>query len=160
MALYFAYGSNMNQKDLNEYCMKYHRPLIDLASKSPKVCILRDFRLDFNYYSQSGGGGAANIEHALGEHVEGVLFDISDIDKRTIDKKEDAPHCYREMLVSVKLRDGTKVENVITYTVCENKKRGFTPPTREYKQIIIDGARAFGLSEEWINKLQKIPSKN
>jgi len=150
----------MNQKDLNEYCIKHHRPLIDLASKSPKVCVLGDFRLDFNYYSPSRGGGTANIEHAPAEHVEGVLFDINDVDKETIDAKEGAPSCYREILVSIISRDGTKIENVITYTVCENKKREFTPPTREYKQIIIDGARAFGLSEEWIEKLEKIPSRN
>jgi len=160
MVLYFAYGSNMDQEDLNEYCRKKGRPLIDLKSKFPKVCVLRDFRLDFNYYSPSRGGGTANIERAPGEHVEGVLFDINDVDKQTIDEKEGAPNYYREILVSVISRDGTKIENVITYTVCENKKREFTPPTRKYKQIIIDGARAFGLSEEWIKKLEKIPNKN
>jgi len=140
--------------------MKHHRPLIDLASKSPKVCVLRDFRLNFNYYSRTRGGGAANIERAPGDHVEGVLLDINDVDKVTIDEKEGAPNYYREILVSVILRDCTKMENVVAYTVCEDKKTEFTPPTREYKQIIIDGARAFGLSKEWIEKLEKIPSKN
>jgi len=160
MVLYFAYGSNMNQKDLDDHCRKKGKPFIHLASKSPKVYVLRSFKLDFNYYSYSREGGAANIEPARGEHVEGVLFDINDVDKRTIDDKEGAPNNYREILVSVILRDGTKIENVTAYTVCENKKREFTPPTRKYRQIIIDGARDFGLSEEWIKKLEKIPSKN
>jgi len=160
MVLYFAYGSNMNQKDLDDHCRREGRPLIDLKSKSPKVCFLRDFKLDFNYYSHSREGGAANIEPARGEHVEGVLFDINDVDKKTIDGKEGAPRYYHEILVSVISKNGTKIENVTTYTVCENKKGEFTPPTRKYKQIIIDGARTFGLSEEWIKKLEKIPSKN
>ena len=160
MVLYFAYGSNMNQEDLDDYCRRNGKPFIHLASKSPKLCVLRDFKLDFNYYSHSREGGAANIEPARGEHVEGVLFDISDVDKETIDDKEGAPNYYREILVSVVLRDGTRIENVTAYTVCEDKKRGFTPPTRKYRQIIIDGARAFGLSEEWIKKLEKIPTKD
>jgi len=160
MVLYFAYGSNMNQEDLNDYCRKKGRPLIHLASRSPKVCLLRDFRLDFNYYSPSRRGGTANIEPTRGEQVEGVLFNLNNVDKDTIDDKEGAPSYYREILVSVVLRNDTKIENVTTYTVCEDKKREFTPPTRKYKQIIIDGAKAFGLSEEWIKKLEKIPSKN
>ncbi len=73
MVSYFAYGSNLNQEDLNKWCRQRNRPLIDLKSKSPRTCILRDYRLDFNYYSPSRGGGAANIEPSLGEHVEGVL---------------------------------------------------------------------------------------
>lgn len=158
--LYFAYSSNMNQQDLDNYCRKKGRPLINLDSRSPNVCVLGDFRLDFNYYSPSRGGGTANIEPAPREHVEGVLFDIDNVDKKTIDAKEGAPWNYRRIFVSVISRDGTKKENVITYTVCEDRKTEFTPPTREYKQIVINGARAFGLSEEWIEKLEKIPSRN
>ncbi len=158
MVFYFAYGSNMNQKDLDDYCRRNGKPLIDLRSRSPRVCVLGDYRLDFNYYSKGRRSGAANIEPAIGEHVEGVLFEITIDDRRTIDQKEGAPTYYHEISVSVTLNDGTKIENVKTYTVCEDKKRReFIPPSREYKQIIINGAKAFGLSNQWIEKLEKIP---
>ncbi len=136
------------------------RPLIDLKSSSPKVCILRDFRLDFNYYSSGRRGGAANIEPAPGDYVEGVLFYINEEDKQTIYQKEGAPSFYHEIFVPVILKDGLKVENVITYTVCENRKREFTPPTLGYKKSMINGARACGLSKEWIEKIEKVPSRN
>lgn len=161
MVLYFAYGSNMNQKDLDDYCKRKLRPLINLKFKKSRICTLKDYRLEFNYYSRSRRGGVANIEHAQGEQVEGVLFEISDDDKQTISQKEGAPTFYCEIPVSVTLRDGTVIENVLTYMVCDNKKRNeFTPPTREYMQIMIDGAKAFGLSEQWIEKLGRIPCSN
>ena len=151
----------MNQKDLDKYCKEKGRPLIDLKSRSPKVCIIRNYRLEFNYYSSGRKGGAANIEADIGEQVEGVLFEITNEDKQTISQKEGSPNYYYEILVPVMLMNGTKIENVITYTVCENKKRTeFTPPTREYRQIMIDGAKDFGLSEKWIEKLEKIPCSN
>jgi hypothetical protein len=156
MVLYFAYGSNMNQQDLDNYCKRKGRPLIDLKSKSPRVCILEDYRLIFNYYSLSRMGGAANIEPAQGDYVEGVLFNINDIDKQTIDNKEGAPRFYYEITVPVILKDGTKVKNVTTYAACENRKTVFTAPTQEYIEVMIEGARAFGLSDLWINRIIKI----
>ena len=158
MVYYFAYGSNLNQNDLDAYCKKHSRSLIDLKSRSPKGCLLRDFKLNFNYYSKGRGGGVANIEHVKGEHVEGVLFSLSPEDEKTIDRKEGAPDYYHEIPVTITLRDGTIVGKVKTYIVCEEKKQShFVPPTANYKQIIVDGAGAFGLTGEWIERLEKIP---
>jgi hypothetical protein len=144
MVSYFAYGSNLNQEDLNKWCRQRNRPLIDLKSKSPRTCILRDYRLDFNYYSPSRGGGAANIEPSLGEHVEGVLFEMTSADMHTVNVKEGAPNFYREIHVSVTLKDSGKVDGVATYTACDNRKTHFTAPTDEYLKIMLDGAKAFG----------------
>lgn len=159
MILYFAYGSNMNQKDLDAYCIKNSRPLINLEQKSPKPCLLKDYRLDFNYYSKRRKGGVANIEPASGECVEGVLFEINETDKKTLDQKEGAPLVYHKIPVTVMLGDGTKIENAITYIILEKLKTKFTAPTKEYKQIIIKGAKAFGLSKRWIMKLREIPHR-
>ncbi|XES77273.1 MAG: gamma-glutamylcyclotransferase family protein [Candidatus Bathyarchaeia archaeon] len=156
MVSYFAYGSNLNQEDLDKWCKKRNRPLIDLKLKSPRPCVLRDYTLDFNYYSRSRGGGAANIEPSQGEYVEGVLFEMTKADMQTIDIKEGAPNSYRKIPVSVILKDNEKVDGVATYTVCDKCKTHFTAPTDEYLKIMLDGARAFGLSSAWIAKVNSI----
>lgn len=114
--------------------------------------------MDFNYLSKSRGGGAANIKPAKGEYVEGVLFNLSENDKNTIALKKGAPNYYYEISI---LKDGANIKDVKTYTVCNNKKgSNFVPPTTAYKQIIIEGAKTFGLTEEWIKKLEAIYSVN
>lgn len=160
---YFAYGSNMNQQDLDKYCINRQRPRIDLITKNPRTGILKKYRLDFNYYSSTRGGGAANLEGPLepdsNEFVEGVLFELTEDEMKTINSKEGAPNYYHQIDVMVALKNGGEVRNVKTYTVVENRKVPFTPPTKEYKQIMIDGAKAFNLSTGWIQKLEKIPTK-
>jgi cation transport regulator ChaC len=156
--LYFAYGSNLNQSDIDRHCREKSRNLINLASMQPKPCIVYDYELVFNYYSTGRKGGAANITEVKGKHVEGVLFTLNDYDMDTIAKKEGAPTCYRKQDVDVTLRDGTVIKDVTTFVVCENKKKSyFTPPTAEYMRILIAGAQAFGLTTAWINFLQSIP---
>jgi len=158
MTPYFAYGSNMNQNDLDAYCKKHNRQRIVLSAKNPQPCILKDYALVFDYESKTRKGGAADIEERPGGHVEGVLFEMNDEDMKTISMKECAPSCYEQKEVRVTMR-GDTVKNAVTYVVCKNQKAGhFVPPRRAYLQIVIDGAKAFGLSEEWIKKLEAIPT--
>lgn len=58
MIQYFAYGSNMNSKDLQEWCNKKDLKII---LKNPRVAKLIDYKLDFTHYSATRGGGVADI---------------------------------------------------------------------------------------------------
>jgi len=59
MALYFSYGSNMNQKNIDRFCDRIQQPRIDLPSKNPRRGVLRGYKLDFNYHSKLMGGARA-----------------------------------------------------------------------------------------------------
>lgn len=156
---YFAYGSNMNQDDLDRWCREKRLPLIRF--KSSRKAVLEDFKLVFNYYSFSRGCGVANIEHRPNEIVEGVLYEVMESDILLIDRKEGHPDYYTKIPVTVKLNDKIHVKNVITYTVREEKKSSsFIPPTRAYMEVIIDGAITHGLSEDWVKKLKVIPTRD
>ena len=59
MVLYLAYGSNMDQKDLDKWCNEWGYEKIKLLSG--KKAVLKGFRLAFNYRSKNRKGGVANI---------------------------------------------------------------------------------------------------
>lgn len=115
MVLYFSYGSNMNQDDLNRFCKQVNRPIIDINTKSPKIGILKDHKLDFNYHSTELGGGAANFTPSPGDHVEGVVFEMSKEDMVTLDMKEGHPEDFPRILVSITQIDGTILNDVVAY---------------------------------------------
>ena len=160
MVYHFSYGSNMNQESMDNYCTETGRPLIDLRQRSPRKGILKDHKLDFNYYSRLMGGGAGNAVECRGEHIEGIVFDLSEEDMVTIDGKEAAPDYFHRKKATITLEDGTELPDVVVYVAVKDKERDFTPPTHAYKRIIIEGAKDYGLSEAWIKKLEAIPSQD
>ena len=161
MIHYFSYGSNLHQAHLNRFCHKEERPTIELRAKNPRRAILKDYKLDFNYYSNLMGGGAGNLEPAPGQQVEGVVFEMTDEDMITLDLRERAPEFFYRIKVDLMMIDGGgTLSDVVAYVACEDKKTPFTPPTQEYKAVIIDGAKDFDLSPEWIDKLVALPEQD
>lgn len=149
----------MNQDELNRFCKKHNKPLIDLSSKTPRKGILKGYKLDFNYHSVELGGGAANIEKSPRNQVHGVVFRMTEEDMITLDLKEGAPDDFPRILVHVTIPNGIDIKNVVAYHANEKKKTVFTPPSKYYKQIIIDGAKAFELSKKWVQQLEALPTQ-
>lgn len=159
MTAYFSYGSNMSQENMDRFCKRIGRPLIDIKTRNPRPAILKGYKLDFDVYAPSIGGGAANIEVSPGDHVEGTVFDMTDADMVTMDAKESTPDRYIRIIVSLQLRDGTELNNVVTYTAKESIKGPFCPPPRGYKRDVVEGAKAMGLSPAWIKMLESLPEQ-
>jgi hypothetical protein len=168
MTRYFSYGSNMCQANMDRFCDKRGRPRIDISTRNPRPAILEDYRLAFNVWAPSVRGGAGNVEPSKGDHAEGTVFDLTDEDMVTIDLKEGIPNVeagkpdrYRRITVSLKLRDGTVLDDVVSYTANDfTKVPDFCPPTKGYKRDVIEGARAMGLSVEWIKMLEDLPTQD
>jgi len=159
MPKYFAYGSNLNQEDLDKWCK--NKGYCPIKFSSWKRAKLKDYALVFNVYSKSRRCGVANIERKEGEVVEGVLFIITEEDLKKLDKKEGHPKKYQRHTISVRTEEGKEVNNVITYWVPKEKTtQDFIKPSKEYLNIIIKGAKRYELSKEWIDKLKQIPTKD
>jgi len=158
--LYFAYGSNLNQEDLDAWCKLKNCSRIDLETKKPIRAILNGYELAFDYCSSSRNCGVADVKVAPGKHVEGVLFEMTKGDMDSIKRKEGvAAHVYRPENITVRLPDGQE-KDVKTYVVNVKEERCI-PPSKRYLEIIISGAKNFGLSPEWIQTLNEIvPSDN
>ena len=139
---YFAYGSNMNLKQMKERC----------GDKWRKVGIgyVEGYELVFDGYSSLWGGPTANIVENPAERVWGVLFELEGFE--SLDVREGYPKCYTRGKVAVHVSKTGQIVMAQTYIRPEPLKRG--KPPRDYLDTIIRGARENGLPEDWIRRLE------
>ena len=115
MNYYFAYGSNLNAKDLFERA--------DIELNPVGLALLPGYRLIFNYRSRSRRGGAISVTDvdATQHAVAGVLFEVPDGGLlAAIDRKEGHPNSYQRVPVSV-WANGARVE-AFTYITNPNRE--------------------------------------
>jgi gamma-glutamylcyclotransferase (GGCT)/AIG2-like uncharacterized protein YtfP len=122
--LYFAYGSNLNRRDMRIRCAAA-RP--DLRAR------LDGWRLTFR--------GVADIEPAEGRTVHGALWLLSDDDVCSLDAYEGAPGNYRQLTVGVETDDGPR--RAMTYLMTDGSYLGLPSPW--YFGRIEAGFRDWGL---------------
>lgn len=159
MTKYFAYGSNMDKDDIDSWCDNHGYPRIVINKITPVV--LNGYKLIFNYYSHSRGGGAANIVKSSNDCVYGLLMEIDNRDKDTISTKEGAPDYYHEIKVDVVTFNGEIFSDVLTYqTIKEKEKREIQLPTKYYMDLIINNAKKYNFPEEYLRYLNSIPIKH
>ena len=118
--IYFAYGSNMDFEQLNEREIKF-----DLIGKG----ILTNYKLCFN--KQANGSlikGYANITYDLNSEVEGLLFEIENIED--LDWHEGFPTHYKKEMVEI-IFDGKPIQALV-YIANENKIKSGLKPTKDY----------------------------
>jgi len=130
---YFAYGSNLNKKQMLERCPD---------SKPMFVATLRNYKLVFVGWSRQWRGGVASIKPFRGEMVLGAIYELSDRDLRRLDKYEGYPGNYNRLKVTVFDEDGEPIE-AMTYIKSGQSEE--TSPSKEYLAIIQQGYRDWGM---------------
>ncbi|MEM1873946.1 MAG: gamma-glutamylcyclotransferase family protein, partial [Acidilobaceae archaeon] len=110
---YFAYGSNMSEEDLSKWCKRHGYPPI--KPLEVEVAVLRDFKLVFNYKSESRGCGVANIIPHKGGEVWGLLMRLSPSDYEKIKEKEGCCRVYKEIEVTVVTRSEGRAVKAKTF---------------------------------------------
>ena len=158
MVLYFAYGSNMDKEDLDIWCKKFSFSPIKFISI--KKAILWGFKLTFNYLSPSRGYGAANLMPSKNDHIEGILCEINEEDFKKISGKEGTPYFYEEIKITVEA-DGKKIENASSFKAVRSREENrHVPPKKSYMDLIINNAKKYGFSPEYIEFLESIETMN
>lgn len=153
--LYFAYGSNMDQVDLDDWCERNGFEKIVFKRVIPAK--LSGYRLIFDHYSSGRKGGAANIERSSKDSVYGLLIEMDDKYLQAIRNKEGYPYIYEEIIVTVKAKDGKNYPHVMTYQVVQDKrKNGHQRPTAYYHGLILNNAKKYGFPNEYIRFLKQI----
>lgn len=142
---YFAYGSCRNVSDFRRTCPRARR--IDSHAR------LLHYRLRFNGYSMSRGGGVANVEKAHGKVVCGVLWEISKADLVRLDCREGAPHVYRRIPIEVVTDTG--VVSAFTYVLTKPFPMDFAP-SWSYRDLLLDSIEEKPYRKEVLKQIAEI----
>jgi len=153
---YFAYGSNLSLAQMRERAPE-HR-IVGLAA-------LRDHRLAFPLYSPRWGGGVASVMPHRGDTVWGVIYDVSDSDLAELDRHEgfraaaDQHNVYDREPMTVELTrpDDGSVPRRVRAQAYVARPSNPSPPTREYLDRILTGAREHALPDDYVSRLTAIP---
>lgn len=130
---YFAYGINLNKKQMAERCP---------GSKPRFTAELTNYKLIFTGWSRQWRGGIASIKLSARDKVLGAVYEISDIDLAKLDKFEDCPSSYSRLKITVYRDTGESVEAV---TYIKSRQPDESKPSPEYLSIIQQGYRDWGL---------------
>lgn len=132
----------MNLKD-------FHRTIPGV--KQCGTAKLKNYRMVFSTYSFSRCGGVADIIYSRGQHIEGVLYELSKQERDRLDKREGAPTFYRRKRVKVWIENEFPVW-AFTYEVVQKSLIEWQP-SREYVLTIWNGSK--NLSNEYRKKLKE-----
>ena len=130
---YFAYGSNLNKKQMSERCPD---------SKLGSIATLPNYKLVFVGWSRQWRGGVASVKPFRGEKVLGVIYEVSDRDLRRLDGYEGYPTSYGRINVIVFDEDGDSVE-AATYVKAGQLEE--TAPSKEYLSVMQQGLKDWGI---------------
>jgi gamma-glutamylcyclotransferase (GGCT)/AIG2-like uncharacterized protein YtfP len=149
--LYFAYGSNMDQKQMKKRCP---------GSKLYMCYKLKGYALDFTHNSISWGGGVADVIKSSGSNVWGIIYKVTPQDLENLDGYEGysgkGSHNVYDRKVFRPTLEGKQVK-VYLYIV-QAKRRKTITPSKRYMQGLIKGAIAAHLPLEYISTLKQIPT--
>ena len=142
MMLYFAFGSNLNQKQMKRRCRD---------SKYIGCYSLKNYKLVFRNYFL--GGGVADVEKKKNSSVLGAIYKISKKDERELDIYEDFPKTY------IKKYFRLLGKKVMFYYM--PKKTKHVLPSKRYLKLIIQGYKDCGYRNNYImiSKNKKIKVK-
>ena len=149
--LMFAYGSNMNLIDLENYCIS--KKLTSYSINKISNAELTEYCLTWSKYSQNRNCGVLNIEPSEGQSVWGVLYKIDTAMLNILDKKEGFPKSYFRKKVTVITNNGDKVE-AETYIALPSTKTFNFWPNCAYYDIIIKACVNNNIPQEYIYNIE------
>lgn len=141
--LYFTYGSFM---DIN--ILKKHTPNAKFVTKA----LIPNWELQFNYFNHKYNGGVSGIEPAINKIVMGAVYEIPPDEMEYLDTLLGIPEGthFRQPIMVV----SDKGIPMIAHTYRTTNPRGPFKPTKQYLKYILDGAKALGFPDEYINSIK------
>lgn len=145
----FAYGSNMDRADLASWFER--RGLVAPVVHRTQVGELSGHRVRFNFYAESRGGGAANVEPCTASpaprepsSVHGLLLWVDLATLRGLDAKEGYPERYDRRRVNVRRGREGPVEAWLYYVTEAFRLDRHVPPSAYYLGLIESAAERHG----------------
>ena len=133
MPNYFAYGSNINMKQMLNRC-----PDAVVVG----VGQLHGHQLRFSGRSVSWAGGTATVDISDESSVVGVVYELSNDDLHSMDGYEGYPYVYGRKTASIVLENQSIVECKVYFHPILRESL----PNHSYIQTILQGYQEFGIS--------------
>jgi hypothetical protein len=146
MALYAAYGSNMDPRQMAERAP--HSPMAGTGW-------LDGWRLTFGGADLGWEGALATVVEDAPSQVFTVLYDLTELDERTLDVWEGALGVYDKIRVRIQTLDGDKLAWLYVLDAFEGGL-----PSARYLGIMADAAEAAGAPDDYVRDLRTRPCRN
>lgn len=140
---YFAYGSNLNWRQMQRRCP---------SSKFVTIAKLPDYEFGITRHSRLRDCGTANVFPVNGREVWGAVYEVSDADLIIMDGFEDG---YRREILSVYVPDNSSQPLRALVYIAEIES-DVPPPNPEYKRLILEGAHHWNIPSSYIVMLETI----
>lgn len=138
MIYYFAYGSNLDKKQIKERC-----PESRLIGK----CVLKNYKLAFTTFSIKRKYGCADIIKYDNDEVWGLYYSLTENDLKKLDKSEGHPYIYKRFSVDI-IDEFDKHIKAESYEVV-NKAHEHQKPSKEYLDILKLTAEKYGFPDSY-----------
>ena len=146
MALYAAYGSNMDPAQMGQRCP--HSPAAGTGW-------VTDWRLTFGGEDLGWEGSLATLVEAQGETVFVALYDVTTYDESFLDSWEGADTgLYRKIRVRVHTLD----QDVLAWVYVLDAFEGGLPSAR-YLGVLADAAEKAGAPHDYVTDLRMRPCR-
>jgi hypothetical protein len=147
MAVYAAYGSNLNPEQMRLRCP--HSPAVGAGW-------LIGWRLTFGGGDDIGWEGAlATLVEDAGDQVFVMTYDLTDEDARELDRWEGVDlELYRKIRLRVQTLDG----DPLAWTYVLNAYEGGLPSAR-YLGLIAEAAERAGAPDDYVRELRGRPCR-
>jgi gamma-glutamylcyclotransferase (GGCT)/AIG2-like uncharacterized protein YtfP len=147
VALYAAYGSNMDPVQMRERCP--HSPEAGTGW-------LEDWRLTFGGEDLGWEGALATVVEEARSRVFVVLYEVSDGDEDALDRWDGVTLGYYSKL---KVRVATLEGSALAWLYVLNDYEGGLPSAR-YLGIMADAAQAAGAPKDYVDTLRARPCRS
>jgi gamma-glutamylcyclotransferase (GGCT)/AIG2-like uncharacterized protein YtfP len=140
---YFAYGSNMDPKQMASRCP---------GAVAVGRARLPNYELAFVWDSPGWGGGVATVIPSSGLEVWGVLWDLTDEHIEALDR-------YEGVAIGAYMREHLDVENdegsvnSLIYLATDTRQKR---PSGKYVDALVRGAHAFSLPADYVEQLRHL----
>lgn len=145
----FSYGSNMLERRI-----KGRISTVQYLGQA----VLEGYKLVFNKKSKDDSA-KANLVPLEGGRVYGVVYELSQADKTTLDRYEGLGFGYNDVKVNITYTEGAVADQVHCYIAQdENYMSKDSKPYHWYKNYVIKGAIEHNLPESYISEIVEVES--
>jgi gamma-glutamylcyclotransferase len=154
--VWFVYGSSLDGDAFAAWAREHGYAVPDFSRAVPAR--LDGWRLSFDVVSRFWGGAVGSLVPAAGARVEGLAVPMAGSARGLADHKEGAiSGLFRPMEVQVAPLSGGEPIRAAAYVASpERRLAAEQAPSPAWLETVERGARAAGLSPEWISELARL----